>query len=96
MVGDMAHSGQRADGGAALIDHDPVQPLEMGDVDQRLGLGDAAFREIDQRGAAGEQHGTGQGGRLACRIERTGAQIGKIPHDATSMAAWRTAATMCG
>ena len=43
----------------------------MGDVDQRLGLGDAAFGEIDQRRAAGKQHGAGQGGRLACRIDRS-------------------------
>ena len=34
--------------------------------------------------------------RLACGVSGSGAQVRKIPHDANSWAAWRTAATMCG
>jgi hypothetical protein len=37
-------------------------PLRWVMSTRRFGLGNAAFGEIDQRGAAGEQHGAGQGG----------------------------------
>src|SRR4029453_19575518 len=96
VVGDMAHPGESAEISAPAIDLDRIEPLEMGDVDDLLGLGHAAFGEIDERGAAGEQHGAG----LACELprfsERGGAVVGKILHDAIASFASRTAATICG
>ena len=96
MAGDMAHLCQCAQPGAMFADLDRVQPFEVADIDQRRGLGDAAFGEVDQRRAAGKQHGAGERGRFTRGVGRGGAKIGKIPHDWTSRAAWRTAATMCG
>ncbi len=34
-----------------------------------VGLGDAAFGEVDQRRAAGKQHGAGERGRVARGLE---------------------------
>ena len=62
----------------------------MGDVDNPFGCGDTAFGEIEQSGAAGEQHGCGHGCSGARFVDRAGAQIGEISHDITS-AASRTA-----
>ena len=93
MVGDLAHSGKRANPGTGRIDRNAAHAGNMGDVDDCVRLAHPAFGEIEQRRAAGKDHRAGLLRRLAGFGRRCGAQIGKVSHHATS-AAWRTAATM--
>jgi hypothetical protein len=65
----------------------------MGDVDDRFRFGYAAFGEVEQRRAAGEQHRARLERGLAGLIGGSGTEIGKFTHQAIS-AASRTAATM--
>ena len=62
---DVAHLCKSADESAIRIDADRIKALEMGDIDDQFRLGDAAFGKVEERGAAGEQHGCGHGRRRA-------------------------------
>jgi hypothetical protein len=94
--GDVVELRQRPDVNGVAVRGDVPETGDGLEIDHDGGPHDTEPHPVDQFGTAGQQHRPGCAGAVDGLVDRGGPLVGERDHDRISVAAWATAAAICG